>query len=74
MATCELDVVRPEGSNVQSIISVLIAKLKTKCSQKQKCEYKLETGSSDNLLPFSIYKMFFSTTNIEELSKSISTK
>ena len=67
LATHEFDMVGSKVINFHSIGSVLIAKLKTKSSQKTKmCEYKLDTRSHGNLMTIKMYKSLFPQTNMNE--------
>ena len=54
--------------NLHSIMPVIIAKLKTKTTQSTKiCEYKVDTGSDDSLIPIGKFKVLFPNTKIDNL-------
>ena len=72
MAT-QFDAVRSKVFNFHRIRSVLIAKLRTKSSQKTEM-HKLDTGNKGNLMPIKIYESLFLQTNLAELNKSINKK
>ena len=58
--------------NFHSIPSVIIAKLRTKSSQRAEiCKYKTDTGSDGNLMPIKMFRMVFPYTNITDLNKSM---
>ena len=72
VATQVFDTVRSNIFNFKSVRSVIIAKLKTKCSQRSgACEHKIGIGSHGNLMLIRMYKMIFPHTDINELHKSI---
>ena len=65
VSTHQFDVIWSKVFSFHSIRSEIIAKLKTKGSQKiDMCEYKIERGSDRNLMPIRMYKMLFPHTNI----------
>ena len=67
VATQESDMVISEVFNFHSIRSVMITKSKTKSSQTiDTHEYKIDTGSDDNLMPINMYKILFPNTNVIE--------
>ena len=41
---------------------------------KTTCEYKIDTGSDDNLLPTEMFKVLFLDTKIANLNKSVDKK
>ena len=56
----EFDVVRSKVFYFQSVQSTIIAKLKSKPSQRTElCKYEIDTSSDDNLMPIRMFEALY---------------